>query len=145
MRLDEQSHRLTQFVNGNQQIESERLFYSISRGPAVFPALMRRTLWPLNLGKTVITHSDDVFIQSQAKAQLFKVLEKSHPIYKKIGSSFKLFTFCPRVEFLWTYHQKTKNDTSFDLPLSSYGPIIKRQKMTHLTKKSCSSIYISQT
>ena len=36
MPLDEQSRRLTQIFIGNQQYEFNRLFYSISIGPAVF-------------------------------------------------------------------------------------------------------------
>ena len=42
MPLDEQSRRLTQFVNGNQQYEFNRLFYGIFIEPAAYSAFMRK-------------------------------------------------------------------------------------------------------
>ena len=47
MPLDEQSRRLAQFVNGNQQYEFNRLFYGISIGPAAFSAFMSKIFRPL--------------------------------------------------------------------------------------------------
>ena len=41
MPLDGQSRRLTQFVNGNQQYEFNRLFCGTSIGPAAFPVYMQ--------------------------------------------------------------------------------------------------------
>ena len=67
MPLDEQSRRLTQFVNGNQQYEFNRLFYGISIGPAAFSAFMSKIFRPSILKKNAITYLDDVFMQSQTK------------------------------------------------------------------------------
>ena len=83
MPLDEQSRRLTQFVIGNQQYEFNRLFYGISIGPAAFSAFMSKIFRPLILKKNAITYLDDVFMQSQAKEEMFKVLEHYHKILHK--------------------------------------------------------------
>ena len=80
MPLDEQSRRLTQFVIGNQQYEFNRLFYGISIGPAAFSAFMSKIFRPLILKKNAITYLDDVFMQSQTKDEMFKVLEQYHQI-----------------------------------------------------------------
>ena len=80
MPLDEQSRRLTQFVIGNQQYEINRLFYGISIGPVAFSAFMSKIFRPLILRKKAITFLDDVFMQSQTKDEMFKVLEKYHQI-----------------------------------------------------------------
>ena len=76
MAIDEQSRRLTQFVNGNQQYEFNRLFYGISIGPTAFSAFMSKIFRPLKLNKNAITYLDDVFMQSQTKDEIFTVLEK---------------------------------------------------------------------
>ena len=73
--LDEQSRRLTQFVNGNQQYEFNRLSYGISIGPAAFSAFMSKMFTPLILNKKAIKYLDDVFMQSQTKDEMFFVLE----------------------------------------------------------------------
>ena len=78
MTVDEQSRRLTQFFIGNQQYEFNRLFYEISEGPAAFSAFMRKAFRPLILSKNVITYLDDIFMQSQTKHEMFKVLDKYH-------------------------------------------------------------------
>ena len=80
MPLDEQSRRLTQSVNGNQQYEFNRLFYGISIGRAAFSAFMKKMFRPLILKKNAITYLDDVFTQSQAKDEMFTVLEQNHKI-----------------------------------------------------------------
>ena len=80
MPLDEQSRRLTEFVIGNQQYEFNRLFYGISIGPAAFSASMSKIFRPLILKKNAITYLDDVFMQSQTKEEMFKVLEHYHKI-----------------------------------------------------------------
>ena len=80
MPLDEQSRRLTQFVIGNQQYEFNRLFYGISIGPAAFSAFMSKNFRALILKKNAITYLDDVFMQSQTKEEMFKVLEHYHKI-----------------------------------------------------------------
>ena len=59
---DEQPRRLTQFVNGNQQYEFNRLFYGISIGPAAFSAFVSKTFKHLILKKNAITYLDDVFL-----------------------------------------------------------------------------------
>ena len=82
MLLDEQSRRLTFFVNGNQQYEFNRLFYGISIGPAAFSAFMSKMFRPLILKKNAITYLDDVFMQSQTKDEMFTVLENYHQILK---------------------------------------------------------------
>ena len=76
MPLDEQSRQLIQFVIGNQQYEFNRLFYGISIGPAAFSAFMSEIFQPLILTKNAITHLDDVLMQSQAKDEMFTVLEQ---------------------------------------------------------------------
>ena len=76
MPLDKQSRRLTQSVIGNQQYEFNRLFYGISIGPAAFSAFMKKMFRPLVLKKNAITYLDDVFTQSQAKDEMFTVLEQ---------------------------------------------------------------------
>ena len=78
MPLDDQSRRLTQFFIGYQQNEFNRLFYGISIGPTAFAAFMSNIFKPLILKKKAITYSDDVFMQSQNKNEMFAVLEKSH-------------------------------------------------------------------
>ena len=70
MPLDEQSRPLAQFVIGNQQYESNRLFYGISIVPAAFSAFMSKMFRPLILKKKAITYLDDVFVQSQTKDEL---------------------------------------------------------------------------
>ena len=82
MTLDEQSRRMTQFVIGNQQYELIRLLYGISIGPAAFSAFMSKTFRPLILKKNAITYLDDVFMQSQIKDEMFRVLEQYHPQLK---------------------------------------------------------------
>ena len=83
MSLDEQSRRLTQFVIGNQQNEFNRLFYGSSIGPAAFSAFMSKIFRPLILSKNVIKYLCDVFMQSQAKHKMFKLLDKYHQILLK--------------------------------------------------------------
>ena len=78
--LYKQSRRLTQFVIENQQHEFNRLFFGNSIGPAAFSAFMSKTFYPLLLSIKVITHSDDVFKQSQTKKEMFNVLQKYHRI-----------------------------------------------------------------
>ena len=78
MPLDEQSRRLPQFVNGNQQHEFNRLFYGISIGPAAVLAFMIKIFRPLILNENAITYLDQVFMQSQTKDEMFFVLEKCH-------------------------------------------------------------------
>ena len=81
--LDEQSRHLTRFIIGNQQYELNKPFYGISRGPAAFSAFLSKIFRPLILSKNVITYLDDVFMHSQTKLELFKVLEKYHQILLK--------------------------------------------------------------
>ena len=101
--LDEQSRRLTQFDIGNQQYELNRLFYGISIGPAAFSAFMSKSFRPLILKKNAITYLDDVFIQSQFKDEMFKVLEQYHQILKNENMKAapdKSHFFLTRVKFL---------------------------------------------
>ena len=103
MPLDEQSRRLTQFVIGNQQYEFNRLFYGISIGPAAFSAFMSKIFRPLILKKNAITYLDDVFMQSQTKDEMFKVLEKYHQILQNENlkaAPDKSHFFLTRVKFL---------------------------------------------
>ena len=103
MSLDEQSRRLTQFVNGNQQYEFNRLFYGISIGPAAFSAFMSKIFRPLKLKKNAITYLDDVFMQSQTKDELFTVLEQYHKILQNENlkaAPDKSRFFLTRVKFL---------------------------------------------
>ena len=80
MPLDEQSRRLTQFVNGNQKYEFNILFNGISIGPAAFSAFMSKIFRPLIVNKNATTYLDVVFMQSQTKDEIFIVLEKYHQI-----------------------------------------------------------------
>ena len=82
MPLVEQSRRLTQFVNGNQQKEFNRLFYGISIEPAAFSAFMSKIFRPLIPKKNAITYLDDVFMQSQFKDEMFTVLEQCNHILR---------------------------------------------------------------
>ena len=103
MPLDEQSRRLTQFVIGNQQYEFNRLFYGISIGPAAFSAFMSKIFRPLILKKNAITYLDDVFMQSQSKDEMFKVLETYHQILQNENlkaAPDKSHFFLTRVKFL---------------------------------------------
>ena len=103
MPLDEQSRRITQYVIGNQQYEFNRLFYGISIGPAAFSAFMSKVFRPPIFKKHAITYLDDVFMQSQVKDKLFKILEQYHQILKnenmKAAPVNSLF-FLTRVKFL---------------------------------------------
>ena len=83
MPLGGKSRRLTQFVIGNKQYKLNRLFYGISIGPAAFSAFMNKIFRTLILNKNVTTYVDDVFMQSQAKHEIFKVLKKNHQILLK--------------------------------------------------------------
>ena len=87
--LEEQSHRLTQFVIGNQQYDFNVLFYGIFIQPAAFSAFTIEIFRPLTLKKIVNTFLDDFFIQPQIKQILFQVLDKYHQIFLK--ESIKLF------------------------------------------------------
>ena len=101
--LDEQSRRLTQFVIGNQQYDFNRLFYGISIGPAAFSAFMSKIFRPLILKKNAITYLDDVFMQSQTKEEMFKVLEHYHKILQNKNlkaAPDKSHFFLTRVKFL---------------------------------------------
>ena len=80
MPLDEQSLRLTQFVIENQQCDFNRLFYGISIGPAAFSAFMIKFFNLLFLSKNVIRYLDNFFIQTRAKQETFKVLDKYYQI-----------------------------------------------------------------
>ena len=80
--LDEQSRRLTQFVIVNQQYEFNRLLYGLSIGPAAFSAFMSEFFRPLILKKNAITYLDDVSMLSQAKDEMFAVLEQNHQTLK---------------------------------------------------------------
>ena len=80
MPLDEQSWRLTQFVIGNQEYEFNRSLCGNSIGPLAFSAIMSENFWPLILSKKVITYLDDIFMQSQAKCQMFQLLDKYQQI-----------------------------------------------------------------
>ena len=82
MPLDEQSRRLTHFVNGNQQYNFNRLFCGISIGPAAFSAFMSKIFRPLIFKKHAITYLDDVFMQSQTKDEMFIILKQYHQILK---------------------------------------------------------------
>ena len=109
MPLDEQSRRLTQFVIGNQQYEFNRLFYGIFIGPAAFSAFMSKIFRPLILNKIAITYSDDGFMQSQTKDEIFTVLEKNHQILLQENmktASDKSHFFLTRVKIPWTYYRK---------------------------------------
>ena len=103
MPLDEQSRRVTQFFIGNQQYEFNRLFYDISKGPAVFSALMSKILRPFILKKHAITYLDDVSMQSQTKDEMFIILEQYHQILKNENMKAapdKSHFFLTRVKFL---------------------------------------------
>ena len=103
MPLDEQSRRLTQFVIGNQQYDFNRLIYEIFIGPAVFSAFMSKVFRPLKLKKNAITYSDDVFMQSQTKDEMFTVLEQYHKILQNKNlkaAPDKSHFFLRRVKFL---------------------------------------------
>ena len=103
MPLDDQSRRLTQFFIGYQQNEFNRLFYGISIGPTAFAAFMSNVFRPLILKKKAITYSDDVFMQSQTKKEMFAVLEKSHQILQNgnmKAAPDKSHFFLTRVKFL---------------------------------------------
>ena len=105
MPLDEQSRRLTQFVNGNQQYEFNRLFYGISIGPAAFSAFMSKFFRSLILKKNAITYLDDVFMKSQTKEELFTVLEHYHKILQNQNLKAALdksHFFLTRVNFFGT-------------------------------------------
>ena len=103
MPLDEQPQRLTQFVIGNQQYEFNRIFIGISIEPAAFAAFMSKIFRPLILSKNVITHLNDVFMQSQTKNEMFKLLDKYHQVLHKENmkaSPDKSHFFLTRVKFL---------------------------------------------
>ena len=103
MPLDEKSRRLTQFVIGNQQYDINRLFYGISIGPAAFSAFRSKIFRPLILKKNAITYLDDVFMQSQTKEEMFKVLEHYHKILQNENlkaAPDKSHFFLTRVKFL---------------------------------------------
>ena len=103
MPLDEKSRWLTQFVNGNQQYEFNRLFYGVSIGPAAFSAFISKIFRPLILKKNAITYLDDVFMQSQTKDEMFMILEQFHQILKKENMKAapdKSHFFLTRVKFL---------------------------------------------
>ena len=100
MPLDEQSRRLTQIVIGNQQYEINRLFYGISIGPAAFSAFMSKIF---RLKKNAITYLDDVFMQSQTKEEVFKILEQYHKILQNKNlkaAPDKSHFFLTRVKYL---------------------------------------------
>ena len=103
MPLDIHSRLLTQFVIGNQQYEFNRLFHGISLGPAAFSAFLSKIVRPIILKKTAITYLDDVFMQSQTKEEMFKVLEQYHQILKNENvkaAPDKSHFFLTRVKFL---------------------------------------------
>ena len=83
MPLDEQSQRLTQFTIGNQQYEFNRVFIGISIRPSAFSAFMSKNFQSLFLGYNVITYLNDVFIQSQSKQKMFKILDHTIKFYLK--------------------------------------------------------------
>ena len=103
MPLDKQSRLLTQFVMGNQQYDFNRLFYGFSIGPAAFSAFVSKIFRPLILNKNAITYSDDVFMQSQTKDEMFIILEKYHQTLLQENTKTapdKSHFFLTRVKFL---------------------------------------------
>ena len=103
MPLDEQSRHLTQFVIGNQKYEFNRLFDGTSTRQAAFSAIMRKIYQPLILSENVIIYLDEVYMKSQRKHEMFKVLEKYHQIVLKEimkAAADKSHFFLIRVKFL---------------------------------------------
>ena len=83
VQLDEQSRRLTQVGIGNQQYEFNRLTYGNSIGAAAFSAFMSKIFRPLILSKKVFIYLYDVFIRSQTKHEMLRILDKYHQILLK--------------------------------------------------------------
>ena len=83
MPLGEQSRCLTQFVIGNQQYEFSRLFYGKSMRSVAFYAFMTKILRPHILNCNFITNLYVVFIQSQTKQKVCKLLDKFHQVLLK--------------------------------------------------------------
>ena len=119
--LDEQSRGLTQFVNGNQQYQFNRLFYGISIGPAAFSAFMSRIFKPLILNKSAITTEDEIFI----------VLEKYHQKLQNKNMKAALdksHFFLTRVKFLRHNIKKHYYPTEITNRCNSKTPTSYKQK-----------------
>ena len=81
--LDEESMRYTHFTIGNEQYCFKGLFYGISIGTAAFASILTHFLYPLIRKRTVITHVDDIFIQTNSYEQMFETLIEYHKILLK--------------------------------------------------------------
>ena len=104
MPLDEQSRRLTQFVSGNQQYESNKLFYGISIVPAAFSAIMSKIFRPLILKKNAVTYLDDVFMHKNVRSSITVpsiIKERKHE-----SSSRQITFFLNTRKISWTYYRE---------------------------------------
>ena len=81
--IDEQSMRYTHFTIGNEQYCFKRLFYGMSIGPAAFASILTHFLYPLIRKGTVISHVDDIFIQTNSYPQMYEALIENHKILLK--------------------------------------------------------------
>ena len=79
MTLDKKSRRLKQLFFDNQQFQTNRLFYIISIGRAIFSAIKTKSFKLLILGKNVIRYLDGVFFSFNHKKHE-KSLDTIHQI-----------------------------------------------------------------
>ena len=101
--LDNESMRYTHFTIGNDHYCFERLFYSISIGPAAFASIHTHFLYPPIRKGTVITYVDDIFIQTTTYDQMYETLEEYHKILQKENlkaAPDKTFFMLKKVKFL---------------------------------------------
>ena len=96
MPLDEQSRRKQNLVIGNQQYDSNRFFYGISKGPSAFSASMKKLFRLPLLRKSFTTSLDGVFNQLQIQTQFLAVFEKKNNFYKQKTLKHLLTIFFPK-------------------------------------------------
>ena len=73
--LGQQSMRFTHFTIGNEQYCSKRLFYRKSIEPVAFGSILTHFLYPLIRKGTILTHVDNIFIQTNSYEQIYETLE----------------------------------------------------------------------
>ena len=101
--LSFETQKLTSFIIGGQQYTFTRGFYSLCGLPNLFSRLMTIHLDPLIKKRQAITYIDDTIKQSQARGEMFTIINEIHTILRKAGlkaAPHKTLFFLNKVKFL---------------------------------------------
>ena len=123
--LSEDTRKLTSFVVGEKQYTFEREIYGLRDLPNFFSPILTIHFAELIAKKQAITNNEDVILQAQTNAEMWKTLESYFQCLRSsvLKAAQKSQTLSEKSSFPWTHCFRQRKSTSCEK-----GPIPKESE-----------------